>query len=350
MRRRIAKKPKEPIVMKKKKNAGSLLAQIFQNIAPKIGARIVMEPEWNVAGQIIFKNGRKRYFRASTIDLNPVGSSDVAKDKDFANFFMKQMGYPTVPGKTFFSTEWAHAIHSRRNIDAAYRYAARLGFPVIVKPNSGSQGVGVAKVYGKREFYRAMRFVFGHDRVALVQTPVSGKDYRIVVLDGKIISAYERIPLNVVGDGKSTIHQLLAAKQKQFASTGRDTIIWRKDDRIVRSLRRQELFMHSVVPMRKTVFLLDNANLSTGGDAVDVTKTIHPEFKKIAIRLTADMGLRLCGVDLMVNGEISGKPGRYWVLEVNASPGLDHYAKAGKAQEKIVENMYLTVLKAMEKD
>jgi D-alanine-D-alanine ligase-like ATP-grasp enzyme len=106
--------------------------------------------------------------------------------------------------------------------------------------------------------------------------------------------------------------------------------------------------MRSVLAQGQRVYLLDNANLSSGGDAVDVTETIHSEFKKIATRLTRDMGLRICGVDLMVDGDITEKPSTYWVLEVNAAPGLDHYVKTGKAQQKIVEDMYLKVLKAMQ--
>src|SRR3989344_4625849 len=128
-----------------------LVSILLKKIAPSIGARVNLEPEYGWAGQIVFKNGRKRYFRASTVDLNPVGSSDIAKDKDFAAYFMKKMGYPVVTGETFFSVEWAETVGSKRNMDAAYRYAQRLGFPVIVKPNSKSQGVGVAKVYTKRD-------------------------------------------------------------------------------------------------------------------------------------------------------------------------------------------------------
>ena len=96
------------------------------------------------------------------------------------------------------------------------------------------------------------------------------------------------------------------------------------------------------------IYLLDNANLSSGGDALDVTRPIHTEFKKLAIKLTKDMGLRLCGVDLMVAGDIRKPPKKYWVLEVNAAPGLDHYVKQGRAQQKIVENLYLKVLKSLE--
>ena len=97
------------------------------------------------------------------------------------------------------------------------------------------------------------------------------------------------------------------------------------------------------------VYLLDNANLSTGGDSVDVTEKVHPAFWKLAVNLTRDMGLRLCGVDIMIEGDISQTPDIYWILEINSAPGLDHYAKLGKAQEDIVERLYLEVLKHMER-
>lgn len=322
---------------------------MFKKLAPRIGAKVLMEPEWEIAGQITFRNGRRRYIRYSSIDLNPLAASDIAKDKDFANFFMKKMGYPTIEGKTFFVDWWAKTIHSKRGIDEAYAYARRLGFPVIVKPNSGSQGVGVALVHNAREFYPAMRTIFMHDRVGLVQRPVYGTDYRIVVLDDQVISAYERQPLSVLGDGASTIRKLLLGKQIFFKRTGRDTRLNLDDPRIILKLKRQGLSFKSVPEKGKRIYLLDNANLSAGGDAVDVTESIHPEFKKIAIRLTRDMGLRICGVDLMVEGDISKKPGKYWILEINAAPGLDHYVKIGRAQEKIVENLYLKVLKSMSK-
>jgi D-alanine-D-alanine ligase-like ATP-grasp enzyme len=307
-----------------------------------------MEPEWKVVGQICFRNGRKRYFKYASLDLNSLGASEIAKDKDYANFFMRRMGYPTIAGRKFYSNEWAKAIGSKQTIDAAYKYAASLGFPVIVKPNSGSQGIGVSKVYTKTVFYKALRFVFKRDKVALVQRPVSGKDYRIVVLDNEVISAYERVPLNIVGDGMSSVKKLLAEKQSAFILSGRDTKIKPDDFRIAEKLKRQGLTMKSAPENGVQVFLLDNANLSSGGDSIDVTNAIHPEFQAMAIRLTKDMGLRLCGVDIMVKGDIKNKPEKYWVLEINSAPGLDHYAKSGKEQEKIVEEMYLKVLKAME--
>ncbi|OGG66337.1 hypothetical protein A3D71_04770 [Candidatus Kaiserbacteria bacterium RIFCSPHIGHO2_02_FULL_55_20] len=331
----------------RKKSEHLVLAGMLQKLGKKIGARVVLEPEWKIAGQIRFGNGRNSYFRYNTLDLNPVGASDIAKDKDYANFFMRKMGYPTIRGKSFFSDEWCKIIGSRRNTDAGYRYATKLGLPVIVKPNSGTQGIDVALVHTKKDFYRAMKQIFKHDRIALVQKQVHGRDYRIVVLDKEIISAYERIPLNVVGDGHSTIKQLLARKARAFLASSRDTAINLKDPRIAAKLKHQGRSLTYVPRRGEQVFLLDNANLSSGGDAVDVTNNIHPAFKKLAIKLTKDMGLRLCGVDLMVYGDIREKPKKYWVLEINAAPGLDHYVKTGKAQQKIVENLYLKVLKSL---
>lgn len=331
------------------KSEGLILGRLLEKLSKKMGAKVLIEPEWGVVGQITFKSGKRSYFRYNTLDLNPVGASDIAKDKDYASFFLKKLGFPSVAGKTFFRDDWAAIIGSKRDMRAAYTYAAKLGFPVIVKPNSGSQGSGVALVHNKRELFQALRTVFKNDRVALVQRRVSGRDYRIVVLDDQVISAYERIPLSVIGDGRSTIAQLLKKKAREFVASSRDTQLDLKDPRIALKLRRQGRALASIPEQGERVFLLDNANLSTGGDALDVTDVAHPSFKKIAISLTKEMGLRICGVDLMIEGDIAQKPGKYHVLEINAAPGLDHYVKGGKAQQKIVEDLYLQVLKSLAK-
>ncbi|MBI5645202.1 cyanophycin synthetase, partial [Candidatus Kaiserbacteria bacterium] len=163
--------------MRRKKEA-LILGPLLKKLARRIGAQVVIEPEWGIVGQITFQSGKKSYFRYNTLDLNPVGASDVAKDKDYAAFFMRKMSYPTVRGDAFFSDEWARAIGSKKTIDSAYRFARKIGFPVIVKPNSGSQGTDVSLVNTKQEFYTTLKKIFKHDRIALVQRYVSGRDYR----------------------------------------------------------------------------------------------------------------------------------------------------------------------------
>ena len=323
------------------------VSRILKKLAKKAGIAVNLEPKYEFVGQIDTQSGKKRYFRNTNFDLNPLGASEVAKDKDYANYFLKRMGYPTISGRTFYSDEWCDVVKSRRNIHAAYRYARRIGFPVIVKPNSRSQGVGVVKVFTKKEFYRAARFALKKGNVILVQRVVSGKDYRIVVLAREIISAYERLPLTVVGDGRSTIHKLLARKQREFVRAGRDTVLRPDDFRIAMKLKRMRRSFSTVLKKGEWCALLDNANLSTGGDAVDVSRTVHPAWRTWAVKLARDMNLRYIGIDVMARGTLSDSPDRFVVLEVNAAPGLDNYASLGKTQKRIVESLYLKVLEAM---
>ncbi len=330
----------------------NLVARILKKIASRIGATVLLEPIWGKVGQITFKSGRRRYFRYSTLDINRTGASDIARDKDYAKFFMSQMGYPVIQGKAFCSEEWAAIIGSKNSAAATYRYAKKLGWPVIIKPNGSSQGRGVAKVETRREFEMAWRAASKIDHMILVERFIEGRDYRIVVLDNRVISAYERIPLSVEGDGKTSVRDLLARKQRRFKEIGRDTVLNFKDPRIVAKLSRLGLSFASKPERGRTIFLLDNANLSGGGDSVDVTAVINDGFKNLAIRLTKDMGLRFCGVDVITKSDIRHSPikNKYWVIEINSAPGLDHYATIGGGQKRIVEDLYTQVLKAMDAD
>jgi D-alanine-D-alanine ligase-like ATP-grasp enzyme len=224
-----------------------------------------------------------------------------------------------------------------------------LGFPVVAKPNSGSQGKDVTFAHTKRELTHALREIFKHDKIAIVQKPVPGTDYRIVVLDNAVISAYARIPLTIIGDGRRTIQALMMNLEKHFRKAERDTHIRMNDPRITAKLKRIGYTLSSIPEKGEKISLLDNANLSAGGTSVDVTQSIHSGFKKIAVALTKDMGLRLCGVDLMVNGDITRPPKDFHIIEINAAPGLDHYAKSGKEQQKIVEKLYTRILKSLSK-
>jgi len=325
----------------------SFVSPILEKIASKMGITLNLEPHYRYVGQIVRPDGQKRYFRNTNFDLNPLGASEIARDKAYAYYFMKMLGYPIPDGQAFFTEHWCAIIKSRRNPEAAYRYARSLEFPVIVKPNSKSQGWGVCKAHNKKEFMQAVTALSKRENIFLVQKVAHGRDYRIVVLDKEIISAYQRLPLSVSGNGKNTIIGLLRLKQKQFRKIGRDTILAPNDFRISNQLKRAGLSMNSILPKDSRLELLPNANLSTGGDALDVSETLHPDWQRLAIQLTRDMNLRYCGVDVMTEETLKEPPGSYVILEVNAAPGLDHYASSGAKQRQKVEEMYKKVLEAM---
>lgn len=328
----------------------SFVAEIVCRVAPRIGAHVLTEPEYGFVGLVTFKNGKRVLFRDRNFNINPLASAEIAKDKGYADFFLKHYGYHTSEGQTFFSEERNRRITIKRTIGDGFEYAESLGFPVILKPNNLSQGTLVTKVYNRSEYYRAARKILRRTPVMLVQRFYSGPDYRIVVLDDEVISAYQRIPLFVVGDGRSSIRKLAARKQKYYQKIGRDTEIDIDDFRIGQKLKRQRLHLDSIPGKSEQVYLLDNANLSTGGDAIDVTQAIHPDFKRLAVNITKDMGLRMCGVDIITSAEINLPMSDYVVIEINSAPGLDNYASMGVEQQERVDELYLKVLKALESE
>lgn len=335
------------------KKTNAMIVDVIQRAADKLGATLLVEPEWGHVGQLTYTSGVRRYFRLSTLDLNGMGASQIARDKGYARFFMERMGYSIPEGKTFLSSKWAKAIRSpgRGGVANAWAYAQRIGTPVFVKPNSLSRGIGVSKAYTREEFQQAFREAIRHDKVVVVEKAVPGRDYRLVVLDGNVISAYERIPLTIVGDGVSTIRGLLEKVEQQFQNGERDTRIDRTDFRLLTNLRRLHLDAESVIGDGIAIPLLDNANLSSGGNSIDVTNRVHDGFKALVAKIAHDMGLRLVGVDLIVNGDIFSPPStqEYWVLEVNSAPGLDHYAAMGEQQQRVVDDLYFQVIVAMER-
>lgn len=326
------------------------LANMLQKLAPKIGATVHLHPEWPMVGKIIFRNGRTSYFRQNVFDLNPLGATSICKDKDFATYFLQQQGYPVIPNsRAFYSQQYQDTYRiDDRGIDQACSYATSIGFPVVVKPNDGSQGVGVSVANDVQELRLDLESIFAHYPIAIVQSMVAGNDYRVVVLDGEIMTAYHRIPLNIIGDGRSTVEELFDHKLQQLQHTGRKPNVSLSSRRVVEKLAHQGFEASSVIANGKQVFLLDNANLSAGGDAVDVAHQVHPEFAQICRQITKDMGLRYCGVDLMIKGDISQSPQDWWVIEVNGAPGLSHFARVGPDQMQKVEEIYMRVLTRLE--
>ena len=257
-------------------------------------------------------------------------------------FFLAHMGYKVPRSLTFFRESFKQRVKSARGIVAARRFAHAIGWPVYLKPLRRSQGDGVTLVTNDREFDTAVRRLFADERALQVQEAVKGGDYRIVVLDGALLSAYERIPLTVVGDGKSSVDQLLKRLQRSFDAQGRDTRIPVRDARIGDALRRARRRRTSVLPAGEALRLLDVANLSLGGTTRDVTERLHPSFARLAARVAADLDLRFAGVDVIAP-DATRPLGAYAILEVNSAPGLDHYATFGPAQDRHVDALYLEV-------
>lgn len=319
---------------------------ILSRLAARVNAKLLIEPEYGFVGLIIFPNGQRSFFSDNKFNLNPLSSVKIAQDKAYTSFFLRSLGYSVPEERTFFRERFRRHLAKSRGIEDAVRYAQEIGWPVFVKPSRLSQGRFVAKVHNRRELRCFARNIFKHDRVMIAQQACTGADYRVIILDNQVLSAYCRKPLCVTGDGRSSIFQLLEAKQAAFRAEGRDTDIPIDDQRIHAVLKRHHLKMESVLEIGDSVSLLDVANLSLGGTIEDVTSTLHSDYAELCIRVAHDMDLRFCGIDF-VTVDAAQPLDRYYILEINSAPGLDNYRFSGIAQQEYVDELYLKVLQAI---
>ncbi len=325
--------------------------RLIESVAPELGIKLELEPEFGFLGKLIFPDGREQWFKNTTLNINAAGAHEIARDKAYTKFVLRQKGLPVPEGKAFFSARFNRHldVQQRTSLDSIRRYALDLGLPVFVKPNNKGLGEAVFKVYREQDLETAVLKVFEIDDVVLVERPAQGHDHRILVLNNELICAYQRSALSVTGDGRSSIQQLILAKVTELESGQRaNARVDPYDLRIDLKLRELGLRRATVIEEGRQLALLDNANLSNGGQALDVSASIHPDFIAVAVQATQALGLRLAGVDLLCQNIQQPLAGQDWViLELNASPGLDHFHAMGPQQAAVVRQFYRKLLQAL---
>ncbi|MBV9388271.1 MAG: cyanophycin synthetase, partial [Chroococcidiopsidaceae cyanobacterium CP_BM_ER_R8_30] len=201
------------------------------------------------------------------------------------------------------------------------------GYPIVVKPLDGNHGRGITidiRTWEEAEAaYDAAKEV---SRSVIVERYYAGRDHRVLVVDHKVVAVAERVPAHVIGDGRSTIEELInITNQDPNRGEGHDKVLTRIElDRTSwQLLDRQSYSLSTVLPLGEICYLRATANLSTGGIAVDRTDDIHPENVWIAQRVSKIIGLDIAGIDI-VTPDIS-RPLREVdgvIVEVNAAPGF----------------------------
>jgi D-alanine-D-alanine ligase-like ATP-grasp enzyme len=317
---------------------------------------IDVEPKYGYATRLTYTDGNHRITYGSDLGLNSGAACDLAKDKGHSKFMLRTIGVNCPDGEEFLLPWWAERLKSSprqstnediRTIDQAPSYIEEnLGYPVYIKPVDGSQGKNIYKLHAVEQLQEAVnKYGEKQVRVAVVEESVDMPDYRVVCLDGELISAYQRTPLTVTGDGVSTIRDLITAKQEIY-DIERDTKLDPDSPDIEQNLLSYGLSIDSIPSTDEVLPLVPTSNLSAGGTSDDVTETIHPTWTELSIYIAKNFNLRLCGVDLACE-DITDPDAGYSVIEVNAAPGLDHYAMSGEAQKKIVDQLYTKVFNAM---
>ncbi len=298
-------------------------------------------PVRRVGGLSMLRLGYGRHRRlvcAALTEQTSVIGVDITADKVLAKRLLADAGIPVPSGVVAWSEQEAAAA-----LEA-------LGGPVVVKPRAGSHGtnviVGVTTAGDAAEAYKQAA---GEHGGVIVERFVPGTDYRVLVVDGRVVAAAELRPASVTGDGSSDIRELaerVNADPSRGDGHSRELTKLRLDAAATAHLAAQGLDVSSVPASGQVVTLRRNANLSTGGTSKDVTDLVHEDVTDMCRRAAAVVGLDVCGIDVRL-ADISAPfapGGAGAVLEINASPGLRMHLSPAEGRPRDVADAVIDSL------
>lgn len=257
---------------------------------------------------------KTHYFFRTRGDKVTNEAVEIAADKDKTKEYLKKANVRTPEGKRFTnSSEMEKEI-----LD----YAATLGYPVVLKPTDGSFGRGVlTNIRDEEELIKGITYLrtqYNYTDV-IVEKFIPGNEYRLYVVDDKVAGAIRRVPANVIGDGESTIEQLIEQKNELRSENPRLTsCLIKVNEEIEHFIGKSGYTLQSVPEKGEQVFLYGKSNISIGGDPIDVFDELPEEVKETAIRaLRSIPGLYHGSVDLIIE---TGKPVEEAVVVLELNP------------------------------
>ena len=256
---------------------------------------------------------------ATTFNCDSHLDSDFTTRKDDCKTFLNTLGFPVPKGDIAFSLEEAKGI------------ARKIGYPVAVKPVAGHKGIGVTADVNAEELSFAFDSAIAsipenETKEVIIEKSISGVDFRLLCVNGRFVAATERRPASVVGNGKSSIAELIESENQTRARKDTPTSPLGKikcDEAMEIYLKEQNLSLDSVIESGRIIYLRKVANLSAGGLSVDATSIVHPDNIILAQDIAQHFQLTCLGIDVIaLNINQSWKDGDFGILEINSAPGI----------------------------
>jgi len=228
--------------------------------------------------------------------------------------------------------------------------------PWVIKPlfEYGGKNV-VVDIKSQNKLLKITGKLLKKYKSLLIEEFIEGEDFRLLILDNHFLGAVKRVPAQIKGDGVRTIKELIEYsnqyERKKIADSAKTYLKPIPiDSELEFCLKKQDLDLNSIPTKDKAVYLRKNANVSTGGEAHDMTEIVHPRNIKLAIKAVQALGLKLGGVDFItknISRPIKENNGK--ITEINSLPSLwiHRFPNVGKGRnvaEKILDyllNSYL---------
>ncbi|MFK7746787.1 MAG: cyanophycin synthetase [Kordia sp.] len=264
--------------------------------------------------QLGYGANQKRIQATVTSETSNIGV-EIACDKEDTKYLLENAEVEVPRGDI---------IRRERGLKGACDY---VGYPLVIKPINGNHGRGITvDINTYEEALVAFKEAQEISRSVIVEKFITGEDYRLLVINNTLVAAAKRTPAHVVGDGKSTIQELIDEVNKdERRGYGHEKVLTMiKVNNLTKTLIAAKGYtLETVLDKDEVMILKDTANLSTGGTAEDVTDIVHPANVFMAERISKIIDLDICGIDVMtsdISKPLSETGGA--VLEVNAGPGF----------------------------
>lgn len=264
--------------------------------------------------QLGFGENQKRIQATVTSQTSNI-AVEIACDKEETKELLEQAEIPVPKGEI---------VRSEEALVSALR---RIDFPIVIKPIDGNHGRGITtNITTKENAIIAFHAAKTVSRSVIIEKYITGDDYRILVINYKLVAAALRTPARVIGDGKSTIEKLIEEVNKHpKRGYGHEKVLTyiTVDEMTLTILKNKKLTLKSILKKDEILNLKDTANLSTGGTSEDVTDLVHPYNVFMCERIARIIGLDICGIDIMSSTLTEPLPVTNGaVIEVNAGPGF----------------------------
>jgi cyanophycin synthetase len=316
----------------------NLLGPSTQSIVSEAKKRGIPEIRLNNESYVQLGFGiRQRRIQATIIDSTSALGVEIADDKKRTKELLSRMGIPVPEG------------YSVDTLPEALEAAERIGYPVAIKPISGNHGRGITtNISTPADLETSFLYAKKFSELLVVEKFLPGVDYRILVINGKFTAAARRDPAFIVGDGTSTIRQLIDEinldPKRGFGHEKTLTRI-KIDYMTERLLNQKHLTLQSIIPKDEKLNIKTTANLSAGGMAIDVTDEVHPMTKTMSERISQIIGLNVIGIDLITTDHrIPLSDNNGGVIEVNAAPGFRMHVNPSEGKPRNVAGAVVDML------
>ncbi|NGT31098.1 bifunctional glutamate--cysteine ligase GshA/glutathione synthetase GshB [Clostridium perfringens] len=223
---------------------------------------------------------------------------------------------------------------------------------IVIKPKSTNFGLGISIFpgeYSREDYDKAVEIAFREDSSILIEEFMTGKEYRFLVIGEEVVGILHREPANVIGNGESTIEELVFEKNKDpLRGKGYKTPLEKiKLGEIEEMFLKNQGLSFKYIPKNgEKIYLRENSNISTGGDSIDFTDKIHPSYKEVALKSAKAVKALICGVDMVIdNIEEEAKEKNHGIIELNFNPAIHihcfpYKGENRKAGEKILDLLF----------